>query len=111
MRTIIRIEVSKTKANVAVATNLVVVKELTLSLDALGFNELTYFAHPYTSSERGTNEVHNRMIRQDLPKGLSLDAVSPAQVAWTQARLNNLPRRLFGYQTPAERFQTALGSK
>lgn len=64
MRTIIRIEVSKTKANVAVATNLVVVKELTLSLDALGFNELTYFAHPYTSSERGTNEVHNRMIQQ-----------------------------------------------
>ncbi|MCW3779550.1 hypothetical protein RIN67_09125 [Levilactobacillus namurensis] len=58
-----------------------------------------YFAHPYTSSERGTNEVHNWMIRQDLPKGLSLDAVSPAQVAWTQAspatvRLSDTSRTL-----------------
>lgn len=85
--------------------------EFTTLTEVMDDTAPVYFAHPYTSSERGTNEVHNRMIRQDFPKGLSLDTTSPAEVAWTQARLNNLPRRLFGYQTPAERFQTALGGK
>uniref|UniRef100_UPI0031331B9B IS30 family transposase n=1 Tax=Levilactobacillus sp. HBUAS70063 TaxID=3109359 RepID=UPI0031331B9B len=66
-----------------------------------------YFAHPYTSNERGTNEVHNRMIRQDLPKGMSFDTISPAQVTSVSDRLNKLPRRAFGYETPAERFAVA----
>ncbi|WP_225430722.1 IS30 family transposase [Levilactobacillus brevis] len=69
-----------------------------------------YFAHPYTSCERGTNEVHNRMIRRDLPKGLSLDTVSPARIATIQAKLNGSPRRLLDYDTPAERFAIAAGS-
>lgn len=30
-----------------------------------------FYAHPYTSCDRGTNEAHNRMIRQDFPKNLS----------------------------------------
>ena len=68
-----------------------------------------YFAHPYTSCERGTNEVHNRMIRLDLPKGLSLDTISPAIVANIQAKLNGLSRRIFNYDTPAERFAIAAG--
>ncbi|MFC6259740.1 IS30 family transposase [Levilactobacillus fujinensis] len=67
-----------------------------------------YFTHPYTSSERGTNEVHNRMVRRDFPKGESLDAVSPADVAKTAEKLNNMPRQL-NFQTPAERFAAACG--
>ncbi|OBS41914.1 hypothetical protein A9177_14975 [Lactiplantibacillus plantarum] len=42
MRTVIGIDISKNKANIAVATDLVVVKELVISLDALGFNELKH---------------------------------------------------------------------
>ncbi|MGP4118074.1 IS110 family transposase, partial [Levilactobacillus zymae] len=42
MRTVIGIDVSKNKANIAVVTDLVVVKELAISLDALGFNELKH---------------------------------------------------------------------
>ncbi|AYM04040.1 IS30 family transposase [Levilactobacillus brevis] len=68
-----------------------------------------YFTHPYTSSERGSNEVHNRMVRRDFPKGTSLDAISPADVAETADKLNNLPRRQLGFQTPAERFANACG--
>lgn len=68
-----------------------------------------FYTHPFTSSERGTNEVHNRMIRYDFPKGLSLDAVSPRAVAKTAEKLNNLPRRLLGFQTPAELFTLACG--
>lgn len=40
-----------------------------------------YFTHFYTFSERGTNEVYNRMIRRNFPKGESLDAISSADVA------------------------------
>lgn len=68
-----------------------------------------YFTHPYTSSERGTNEVHNRMIRRDLPKGLSLDAVSPRSISAINSRLNNLPRKILEYQTPQESFALACG--
>jgi len=31
-----------------------------------------YYAHPYRSSERGTNEAHNRMIRRDVPNKIKL---------------------------------------
>lgn len=68
-----------------------------------------YFTHPYTSSERGTNEVHNRMIRRYFPKGESLDAVSPADVAKTADKLNNMPRRQLNYRSPAECFAVACG--
>lgn len=68
-----------------------------------------YFTHPYTSSERGTNEVHNRMIRRDLPKGLSLDTVSPQSISLINSRLNNLPRKILEYQTPQESFALACG--
>ena len=63
-----------------------------------------YFTHPYTSSERGTNEVHNRMVRRDFPKGISLDLATPSEVAQTEDKLNNMPRKNTGYQTPAELF-------
>lgn len=64
-----------------------------------------YYAHPYSSSERGTNETHNRMIRRYLPKGYSLDTISPKTVALVEARLNQLPRRILKYQTPEKAFQ------
>lgn len=65
----------------------------------------TYFAHPYTSSERGTNEVHNRMLRRYFPKGQSLDIATPSQVQIAQSHLNNLPRRILKFKTPAEAFE------
>ncbi len=58
-----------------------------------------YYAHPYRSSERGTNEAHNRMIRRDVPKGLSMDTLGPSDIQAVEAKLNNLPRRQSGYQT------------
>lgn len=63
-----------------------------------------YYAHPYRSSERGTNEVHNKMVRRDFPKGQSLDTVSPAAVAKVEAKINQLPRRNQDYRTTEEVF-------
>jgi len=75
--------------------------ELSTVLDNMA---TVYYAHPYRSSERGTNEVHNKMVRRDFPKGESLDAVSPLAVAATEAKLNHLPRRQLGYHTTEEVF-------
>jgi IS30 family transposase len=66
-----------------------------------------YYAHPYSSSERGTNEAHNRMIRRDVPKGLSMDTLGPHDIQAVESKLNNLPRRQSGYQTPQELFSAA----
>jgi len=61
-----------------------------------------YFAHPYSSWERGLNENHNGLIRQYLPKGMALDKVTPEEITLIQNRLNNRPRKLLGYKTPNE---------
>ena len=67
-----------------------------------------FYAHSYTSCDRGSNKAHNRMIRRDYPKGESLDDVSPSQVLATQDRLNGLPRRKLDYRSPQECFETEV---
>ena len=62
----------------------------------------TYFAHPYSSWERGLNENHNGLIRQYLPKGQALDKVTSEQITHIQSRLNHRPRKLLGFKTPEE---------
>jgi len=61
-----------------------------------------YYAHPYSSWERGTNENHNGIIRRFIPKGKSIDDVSEEMIIRIQDFMNNLPRKRFGYRTPAE---------
>ena len=59
-----------------------------------------YFAHPYSSWERGLNENTNGLLRQYFPKGLDLKAVSQLEVNAAVKRLNSRPRKLLGYKTP-----------
>ena len=66
----------------------------------LGFK--TFFANPYSSWERGTNENTNGLIRQYFPKGTDLSQISYQRVAKIAAKLNNRPRKCLGYRTPAE---------
>jgi transposase, IS30 family len=66
----------------------------------LGFK--TYFADPFASWQRGTNENTNGLIRQYFPKGCDLSAVSHQRVARIEKKLNNRPRKCLGYKTPAE---------
>ncbi len=62
-----------------------------------------FFAYPYHSWERGTNENTNGLLRQYFPKGSSL-AVGQAQLDHAVQLLNTRPRKRLGYRTPAEVF-------
>ncbi len=63
-----------------------------------------YFAHPYASWERGTNENLNGLIRQYFPKGCDLRTVTDEDMQFAMERLNNRPRKCLGYRTPNEVF-------
>lgn len=61
-----------------------------------------YFAHPYSSWERGTNENTNGLIRRFLPKGTDFNLVPESELKSIQNQLNNRPRKILMYRTPAE---------
>ncbi len=61
-----------------------------------------HFATPCHSWERGLNGRTNGLVRQYLPKGTDLRAVSDAEVRAVQDRTDARPRRALGYRTPAE---------
>jgi IS30 family transposase len=61
-----------------------------------------YFAHPYASWERGTNENLNGLIRWYLPKGTDFSKITPEQIARIEYLLNSRPRKCLGYKTPLE---------
>jgi IS30 family transposase len=54
-----------------------------------------YYAHPYSSWERGTNENINKMIRRFIPKGVDILAFTKNQIMQIQHWINNYPRRIF----------------
>jgi IS30 family transposase len=62
-----------------------------------------YFATPYHSWQRGTNENTNGLIRQYLPKGTSMKNLTQKQCNAIAQELNNRPRKRLAYQTPLER--------
>jgi len=63
-----------------------------------------YFAHPYSSWERGVNENTNGLIRQYFPKGRDLTTVSEAETEYVMNQLNHRPRKTLGFRTPYEVF-------
>ena len=67
-----------------------------------------YFAHPYSSWERGTNECHNRMLRRFIPKGKSIENYSCEDILFFADKINALPRKILGYHTPEELFEREL---
>jgi transposase, IS30 family len=61
-----------------------------------------YFARPYHSWERGSNENANGLIRQYLPKGRSMAGLSQRQCNAIARKLNTRPRKRLGFRTPLE---------
>ena len=63
-----------------------------------------YFATPYHSWERGCNENFNGLLRQYLPKGTCMSAVTQTQCNAIADDLNNRPRKRLGFDTPTKRY-------
>ena len=59
-----------------------------------------YFAHPYSSWERGLNEYTNKLIRQYFPKKMELDNVNISDTLLVMNKLNSRPRKIYGFKTP-----------
>ncbi len=67
---------------------------------------LFYFAHPYSSWERGLNEYTNRLIRQYIPKKTDFKSVNHLYVNEVTKKLNRRPRKKLDYNTPGKVFLT-----
>ena len=59
-----------------------------------------YFAKPYHSWERGSNENLNRLVRQYLPKKTDFTTITDQQIKEIEDKLNNRPRKRFNYENP-----------
>jgi len=64
----------------------------------------SYFADPYSSWQRGSNENLNGLIRQYIPKSRPLETVTDAELAKIENLLNHRPRKRLGFKTPHEVF-------
>ena len=67
-----------------------------------------YFAHPYSSWERGSNERHNGLLRRFVTKGKRVDKYTSEDILFIADWCNSLPRRILGYKTPEELFENEL---
>lgn len=69
---------------------------------------MCYFADPYASWRRGTNENTNGLIRRYLPKSRPLHTVTREELARTMDRLNHRPGKRLGRKTPHQVFMQSF---
>lgn len=67
-----------------------------------------YYAHPYRSGERGSNENNNRLIRRFIPKGTIITNISEEYINEIEKWINNLLRPMFGFKSSLEMVELAL---
>lgn len=121
-----KVRILKLPARQAAEVNKALIREVragrlemkTLTLDNgtefHGFKELedklaikVYFAQPYHSWERGTNENTNGLIRQYLPKGSCFKELTQTRCNEIERELNDRPRKILGFSTPNEAYVEA----
>ena len=67
-----------------------------------GFNFDYYFARPYHSWERGSNENYNKLLRHYFLKGYDFNLITEKRLKEVQEILNTRPRKRFGFLSPKE---------
>ena len=67
-----------------------------------------YYCHPYSSWERGTNEVTNKMVRRKVPKGTNFEDKTDEEIEKIEGWINGYPRRIHGYRSAGELFTEEL---
>lgn len=70
-----------------------------------------YFCDPHSPWQRPTNENTNGLIRQYLPKGIDLSIYSQKDLDKIAESLNNRPRKVLGFRTPLEAYQTEISNQ
>ena len=70
--------------------------------------EETYYAHPYSSFERGTNERHNGLIRRFIPKGTLFKDIDIETIKKVENWCNTLPRKILNYSTTENEFKIEI---
>jgi IS30 family transposase len=73
-------------------------------------NMKTYFADPYSSWQRGSNEWHNGLLRRYFPKGTDFRKVDQQEIDDVVAEINNRPRKVLNFMTPFEVFNLLIRS-
>jgi len=68
----------------------------------------SYFARPFASWERGSNENFNGLLRQYVPKKRAMESITDEEIKMIEHRLNNRPRKRLGFRTPSEVFHQSL---
>ena len=79
--------------------------EIERSITGNGKRTKMYYCHPYSSWERGTNEVTNKMIRRKIPKGTDFDSWNESDICALEEWINTYPRRIHGYRSAHQLFE------
>jgi IS30 family transposase len=69
-----------------------------------------FYAHPYSSYERGTNENWNGIVRRFIPKGKSFNSITDNDLTRICHYINTMPRKRFGYKTPLDLWNEQIES-
>lgn len=75
-------------------------------IDALGVT--TFYCHPQSPHERGTNEVTNKLVRRKLPKGKSMANITQKEATEIQHWVNHYTRPMFGGKSAADMLKAEL---
>ena len=81
-----------------------------LERSTLGESKRTklYYCHPYSSWERGTNEVTNKMVRRKIPKGTNFDAKTDEEIEQIENWINKYPRGIHNFRSAGELFDEEI---
>jgi len=69
-----------------------------------------YFARPYASWQRGSNENANGILRRYLPRETDINELAGEQLAAIVKHINNRPRKILNYRTPTEAFRQEIAN-
>lgn len=75
-----------------------------------GYRTKTYFCHPYSSYERGSNENANKLVRRWCPKKTVFEDITAEQVQALEDWANRYPRKIFGWRCAEDVFQEHLSA-